>query len=218
MPGGIWILIVAAAVIVPVVILAVRAAERRRTEALQQLGQELGLDFDPDATGMPAPEFTHLRLFQHGRGRKARNLFYCRHRGQDSYLFDYQYTVSSGKSSHTYRQTVAAFPVREKTLPDFDLRPEHVFHKIGSAFGYQDIDFDEDPDFSKQFLLRGGDVDGVRSLFKPQCRESVLQAGNICVEGSGSWLVVYRARKRVEPRDLTEFLELARVVREAFVE
>jgi hypothetical protein len=61
-------------------------------------------------------------------------------------------------------------------------------------------------------------VDSVRHLFKPQCREAVMNAGSVCIEGSGSWLIVYRARKRVEPQQVTDFLEAARMLRESFVE
>ncbi len=218
MEDGAILLIVLGVMVVGAVALVFHAAARRRTEALQHLAQELGLDFDPEAAGMPAPEFTHLHLFQQGRRRRARNLFYCRQRGQDAYVFDYYYTVHRGNHSTTYRQTVAALPVREKTLPDFELRPEHIFHKIGSAFGYQDIDFEEDPAFSDRLLLRGPDPDAVRHLFKPQCREMLSRSGDICVEGSGGWLIVYRGHKRIEPRELTEFLELARAVRETFVD
>jgi len=40
-------------------------------------------------------------------------------------------------------------------LPFFELKPENTFHKIGQVFGYQDIDFEAFPNFSKGYLLRG---------------------------------------------------------------
>ncbi|MEC9473853.1 MAG: hypothetical protein VX584_04130, partial [Actinomycetota bacterium] len=50
-------------------------------------------------------------------------------------------------------------------LPTFVIRPENLFHKIGSTFGYQDIDFDAHPTFSKRYLLRGPDEEAIRNTF-----------------------------------------------------
>ncbi len=50
-------------------------------------------------------------------------------------------------------------------LPNFTLRPENLFHKIGQVFGYQDIDFDSHPEFSKRYLLKGENESEVRSTF-----------------------------------------------------
>jgi hypothetical protein len=46
-------------------------------------------------------------------------------------------------------------------MPHFALRPEKAWHKIGSWFGHQDIDFDSHPRFSSTYLLRGGDESAI---------------------------------------------------------
>src|SRR4029077_13545783 len=65
--------------------------------------------------------------------------------------FDYIYTVSSGKSSHTYRQTVYFRYSKELALPHFVMVPEKWYHRIGTYFGMQDIDFVQYPTFSKNY-------------------------------------------------------------------
>ena len=113
-----------------------------------------------------------------------------------------------GRSRHDYRQTVAAFKFLA-ALPQFDLRPENFLHRIGSAFGYQDIDFDSNPEFSKRYLLRG-DEEQVRRLFTPSLLMffEQLEKG-WSVETSGPWLMAYRLGKQLKPQaDLfREFIE-----------
>ena len=62
-------------------------------------------------------------------------------------VFDYKYTVGGGRSSHTYNQTVAYIKDMKVSLPFFTLGPENFFHKVGSVFGYKDIDFSSHPLF-----------------------------------------------------------------------
>ena len=85
--------------------------------------------------------------------------------GRPATLAEYSYVISSGKSNHTVRQTVVAFTEGNTGLPDFDLSPENIFHKIGGAFGYQDIDFERFEEFSKRYLLRGKDEEAIRKTF-----------------------------------------------------
>src|SRR5690242_5069549 len=71
--------------------------------------------------------------------------------------FDYIYTISSGKSSHTFRQTVYFRYSKALALPHFIMVPERWYHRIGTYFGMQDIDFVQYPTFSRNYLLRGED-------------------------------------------------------------
>lgn len=213
----ITILAIGGAVLLALVIigLAVRA-ERARTEAMRTFASDRGIEFEPDASCALPQELEQLPLFQRGRRKRTRNLIRGRSASEPEWLFDYQYTTGSGKNHRTHRQTVAAFQLSGATLPEFDLRPEHFFHKIATAFGYQDIDLPEYPQFSSWFLLRGRDEFAVRGLFTGQRIEAVTSARNICLEGSGAWLIIYRAGKRVRPADLDDFLAEARSLRKAF--
>lgn len=120
-------------------------------------------------------------------------------------IFDYKYTTGDGEDSKDHRQTVAVFQLAGKTLPGFLLKPENLLHKIGSVFGYKDIDFEESPEFSRRYLLRGDDEKAVRSLFKPWVLSFFEQKPGWSVEGRGPWLVIYRQDKRLNPERFREF-------------
>ena len=117
------------------------------------------------------------------------------------------FTTQSGQHSTTHYQTVMLFESQELRFADFELRPEHLFHKIGGAFGYQDIDFDDSPEFSKQYLLRGPDEGAVRDLFDRPARNYLENQKKVSAEGAGGRLVFYRMGKRVKPEELRDFIK-----------
>ena len=111
------------------------------------------------------PNSPICRLFSQGRSKRISNLI---HGDTDEValgIFDYRYTTGSGKNSHTYRQTVVCFRSPTSNLPQFALKPQSFLHAVGKLFGYQDIDFQSHPKFSKAFILRGTSETAVRKLF-----------------------------------------------------
>jgi len=103
--------------------------------------------------------------------------------------------------------TVVAFHSGKRSLPSFELRPEHFGHKIASSLGSQDIDFDTNPVFSKKYLLRGSDEAAVRELFGSEVIRFFEKHSEWCVEGQGEWMIFYREQKVLKPKDITTFLE-----------
>lgn len=213
-----WLIpIVLIVVVAPVAIYVAYKQARKRTEALQRVADQIGFHFDRAAHGMPPPEAAQFHLFSYS-GSDLRNLLHGKRGDQEVYIFDHSYTVRGGKSSSTVSQTVAAFPIKSRPLTDFELRPLGTLDKIGSALGFQDIDFREDPDFSSRYVLKGKDEDAVRQLFIDRRRSACVRARDVCVEGGGGWLITYRARRRVEPDGISQFLDETRAIGVAFQE
>ena len=125
------------------IVLSIRH-ERKRTEALAGIAEQMGLSFDAQGT-MPAGAFNQAPLFDIGRSRKTKNVMTGRVEDIQLHLFDYQYTTGSGKHATTHKHTVAAVEVQGFDLPKFHLKPEHFGHKIASVFGFDDIDFSDYP-------------------------------------------------------------------------
>ncbi len=118
-----------------------------------------------DDTGM-LKWLLDFQLFKRG-GRKTFSPMMIQHHGDLEFtcVFDYAYTVSSGKTTVTFRQTVYFKYSKALALPHFIMVPEKWFHRIGTYFGMQDIDFVEYPVFSQNYLLRGEDEDYIRHHF-----------------------------------------------------
>lgn len=204
------------AVVAGILYLAWRAEQRRR-EALRQMAEQLGFEFELEANPLSTAEFARFHLFTQGHGHAAANVLRGQTEREEVLLFDYRYVTGSGKNRSTHRQTVAALSLGARaSLPAFELRPENILHKIGAAFGYQDIDFPDYPSFSAHYLVRGKDQPAVREVFDGTVIEAVENARGVCIEGGGSWLVIYRAGRRLAPLRIPEFLEETRGLRSVF--
>jgi hypothetical protein len=191
--------------VVAVVGIAIYAAwqmEQKRTAAMRQAAQAMGFTFtDRDDAVLARP----FPAFDRGSGRQARNVMTGRSGGRPAALFDHQYTIRSGKNNTTHRQTVVVFD-GFAGLPDFSLGPEHFFHKIATALGYQDIDFDEHPEFSQHYLLRGADEAAIRAVFNTDVLAFLSQERGWTVQSVGGAVAVLRANRRCDPGQAPAFL------------
>ncbi|MFA5140586.1 MAG: hypothetical protein WC728_15265 [Elusimicrobiota bacterium] len=182
-------------------------SERKRREALRRMAAERGFEFLEDC-GCP-PSAGGIQLLRRGHSLRYRNLMHGDWNGSPFEAYDYQYTVGSGKSSHTYRQTVAAFRRPEACIPAFELRKEHLGDKLLGLIGMEDIDFEENPAFSKKYHLSGQDVQAVRMLFTPNVLAWFAERPGWDVAGGGAWVVFMHHGRRKEPKEYWAFLEAA---------
>ncbi len=209
-----WPIIIGIGVLglVAAIIVLTRRAERARGEALQQAGLAMGFSFTAEGDLDQIRALGDLPLYGRGHSKRAKNVMAGRTGSDDVTLFDYQYTTGGGKESHTWRQTVALYPGAGRSLPDFVLAPENVFHKLGQLFGYQDIDFDSSPVFSGLYLLRGPDEAAIRSAFSTETRAFFEHEQGWTVEVRTGNVGMYRAGKRVKPEEIGPFLEQSRAI------
>ncbi|MBL4884174.1 MAG: hypothetical protein JKY95_06525 [Planctomycetaceae bacterium] len=180
--------------------------EKARTAQFQDVADELGLQFDPDGNSAVQGSIGQLQLFNQGHSKSTKNMLSGQNQDVDIAIFGYQYTTGTGKNSNTYSQSVISFQSSNLSLPKFELRPERIFHKIGQMFGYQDIDFDSHPGFSKQYILRAPDEAAVREFFTEDILDFFESQKGISIEASDNQLIYYRASKRIKPEDVKDFM------------
>jgi hypothetical protein len=197
----------AGAAVAGAVIYIGRRGRMKRADEMARVAAELRLAFTPEGDETTMATHAGLHLFSHGRSKKARNLMRGSVRDSNVSIFDYQYTVGGGKNQHTYRQTVFSVQMEGRNLPAFSMRPENVFHKLGSMMGYQDIDFEGNPVFSKKYLLRGPDEAAIRSAFTSRVMTFLESESGLSVEADGRTLIVYRHSRSVKPEAVREFVE-----------
>ena len=201
------LIIIAALVLVGAGIALAIAHERKRTEGIRAIAEAMGFAFHPKGDASIRSRLSHFHLFSQGHSKRVRNMMHGEASGIECAILDYQYTTGSGRSSHTWRQSVMCFWSPKLALPSFSLRPEHIFHKIGSVFGYQDIDFEGRPAFSSAYLLRGKDEEAVRRLFDDAALSFYEGERGVSTEGEGDCLVYFRPGKRVKPYQVRTFME-----------
>jgi hypothetical protein len=180
---------------------------KKRTTALKKIAAELHLRFFPTGDASLVKALDNFHLFSQGYSKKIRNMLHGENQNAELAIFDYRYTTGGGKHSSTSNQTVIYFRSPTLDLPHFAVRPEGVFHKIGGAFGYQDIDFQAHRQFSQMYLLRGNDEPRIRELFGEERIAFFESHPKISVEGADNQLVFYRRRKRSRPDEVRRFMD-----------
>ena len=191
--------------------------EKKRTEALELIAKKLGFSFSK--SGRKKTKLTHEKfaLFSKGSSRKLKNEIWGNNKDNKVSIFGYSYSQRSGNNSSTYKQTVLSIEDSRLDLPKFELGPENTFHKIGQVFGYQDIDFESFPVFSKKYLLRGSDEVRIRKLFTPEVIEYFEKNQNLYVEAQGRTLILYKPSERCKPDEITGFYQKGKAALSNFI-
>lgn len=189
---------------------------KQRRAQWEQAAIELGLAFQEGVE--LAQTYGHLRFFQRGRGHRTKIALSGTAAGASVLLADHRYTTGGGKNQSTHDQTLCVLTCADLRLPDFALRREvAVFDRLGELFGAQDIDFSEDPAFSKAFVLKGSDENQLRELFHLERRQRLLQlfSGRFHLEGSGEVLLFHTGRL-VKPAEARDFVLRAGEILDVF--
>lgn len=160
-----------------------------------------------------------FNLFKYGKG-KIRNLSQKKSHTLDEEisLFDYKYTISTGKSSVTYDQTVFFVNSKNLGLPEFILKPENIGHKIAAFLGWEDIDFESYPAFSDKYHLKGKDEEFIRHHFNDDVLKFFSKTSGWTVEAVNYYLVFYAHNSLVPENILSDFFRLGYGVYELFKE
>jgi hypothetical protein len=184
-----------------------RAAARR--EALARQAMMMGYSFSPgllkpNQTGKSGlePEFAEslkaMQIFQKGRRQRISNVM-SKDSNRREWIFDFQYETGGGNNRHRVHQTVFGCRQRNWSIPGFTLHKEGFFSRI---FDGADIDFEQDDEFSHQYLLKGKDETAIRRLFTPSIRSFLTERRDWVVEANGPWIFVCRKGRIVKPDDL----------------
>lgn len=182
--------------------------EKERTRQLQQAAGPLGWSFLPDAAFNMIPGLDRFALFNQGHGKQIRNMMYGEASGIKAAVFDYIYTTGSGKHQQTHYQSVVYLEPPNLVVPYFSLRPEGFMHKIFQAFGYQDIDFGQRPEFSRRYILRGQDEPAIRQAFNDGLLSFYENYPDTCTDAGGNQLFLFRGGYRFEPQEIQSYVGL----------
>ncbi|MBU1989068.1 MAG: hypothetical protein KKD94_06340 [Nanoarchaeota archaeon] len=187
--------------------------EHKRSQEMQRRAMDMGFTYNKNPDKKMLMAFQHFAIFNRGSFmsfgsfRKIYNLCEGRSHGLTWRVFDYKYTIQQGKNSSTYKQSICHAKLPNE-LPKFSLTHESIFHKIGSAFGYKDINFETNPEFSKKYFLRGPQEEQIRKIFNSYVLSFFeSETSNLSIEADRNEIIFYRARKRIKPIEIREFID-----------
>ena len=181
---------------------------KKRTEAFQAQASGMGLHFAETADEL-IERLGDFSLFKRGRRKRTGNVLTGDAGDVKISIFDYRYTTGHGKHKRVNRQTVVLLESANIQAPEFSMRQQGFFDKFGKVLGFQDIDFDSHPKFSKMFVLQGPDEGAVREFFNPSLLEFFETQEKVSVEGGYGRILTYSARKILHPEEVKDGLAKA---------
>ena len=187
MPGPLIIFIIC--IFIAIFVLSMMQSSKR-TREWQAFAQAHHLAFSHSDIYELPERYIHFDLFKDGKLKVADNLCYGNHQGLEIITCDYQYTVDSGKRSQTgyFNVLILETPLEFQPLL---LRREHVVDKLGSAVGFEDINF-ESAEFSRTFRVKSSDKKFAYDVFHPRMMELFLSNTDVFFEAQGSAIVMYQ--------------------------
>jgi len=186
-----------------------RKQARARTLIMQAAAAQLGWTFSAEAPWNYLPGLDRFTLFNQGHSRQILNMMRGEAGGTKAAVFDYLYTTGSGRSTVRHYQTVVYLEPADLALPYFSLRPERVMTKVLAAFGYQDIDFGQRPEFSRQYVLRGQDEAAIRQTFNDSVLSFYESYSGTCTDAGGNQLFLFRGGYEFPPQEIRSYIGLA---------
>lgn len=186
-----------------------RKKEKERTQQMQMIAGQLGWNFAEEAPLDMIAGLDRFTLFNSGHNKQIKNMMYGTASGIKAAVFDYIYVTGSGKNRQTHYQTVVYLEPGNLNIPFFSLRPEGFFTKIMTAFGYQDIDFGQRPDFSNKYILRGQDELAIRQAFNDRLLAFYESYPGTCTDAGGNQLLLFRSGYRFQSHEIQTFIALA---------
>ena len=212
-PGFMAILTISAVVVsigifVAFVLAFVRRQARLRSEGfMEALEDQLSgadLEFSQEDSLGRCERLQEFKVGSVGRRRKVSNVVSGVWEGREVLCCDYRYVVGHGKHQRAYSQTILIMNL-VRPFPPFVMGPEGFFAKIAQVFGASDIDFQTHPEFSKSYVLKGKDEEGVRAAFSFDLLEYFEAQRGLTLESHDGLVLFYRVNKRCKPAALEAF-------------
>lgn len=186
--------------------------EQQHVAAYQAFCASTGYQFVADRPGAQS-DFTRIvPFFDRGYARRWRHQISGQYNGVAFSAFQYDYTISTGKSSSTYRHAMIKW-TSARPLPQFTLAPETFFTRFGEMLGWHDIAFADDPAFNSAYVLKGEHEMDVATFFNLQKRQQLCSIPGQHAAGAGTVLFWWRDGGLPDPDAFVPFLAVGDQVR-----
>ena len=146
---------------------------KARAEAIKKYCFSNGLTYREGSDIIPCGG--SFKITERGYGQRYRNIVIGKNGETEFTICDFIYETGSGKSHHTYHNTIVSLMNPYANIAPFFCRDENViFDTLGKLFGGQDINFDEDKEFSKKFVLQSHIEQAARRMFNSKVRKAFV--------------------------------------------
>lgn len=191
--------------------------EKQRSAYFQMLASQLSLKYDFEHDLGLVKQLSDFKLFKFGSSQKITNVIQERSIDSENYLFDYQYIVSTGKSSVRFDQTVFFVNSKQLSLPQFVQKPETFFTNLMAILGFKDIDFANFPEYSEKYHLEGEYEAVIRFYFSDELLKLLTTQNAFNMEAMNYYFILYHQSKLIDKNELNAFRNLGLMLYNLFI-
>ncbi|MFM7193884.1 MAG: SulP family inorganic anion transporter [Bacteroidota bacterium] len=172
-----------------------------RQIGLREFARQEGLDFYPQRTR----NAMRLRQFPFATGNRLmgeENLLSRYHDWGLLQVSDVLITEGVRQEQQEMAVTIMELSDLDLNLPDFALEPEGLWSKFAELTIGKDIDFGDQPGFSRKYYLRGRDESAIRSFFTPELRSFLENREVMHIECQHNKLLLFKRMGVIEPQEI----------------
>lgn len=175
MSGGVIALLLIAALIIVAITVMQSAADRERSQALEDWARGRGWRYDrerPEMVGL----FRGSPFKDGSSDARVRHVISGEHRGHRFLAYEYSYTstLTTAQGSLTANERYGVVVVGTRATPILEVRRTHPGHVLLAAAGVRDIEVG-DRDFDDVFHVAGDDEEFAACTLTPRVREHLLE-------------------------------------------
>jgi hypothetical protein len=215
-----WVVLGGVAALVAGGVVLARAAERNRREALETFCLMRGFRFEAERAGAEVALAALCEQFRSGHSRKWGYTLTGAVSGRPITAFEYRWVTGGGKNSHRHNLHAILWETPGTPggrLPAFTLGPENLLTRLAAVLGGQDIDFDDSPEFSSAYRLRGEDEAAIRAFLTPELRQFLALTPGQQIAAEGTHFLWWRHGRLPKPDQLEQFLMEGEAVARRFL-
>lgn len=194
------------ALIVGLIYWAAKSSQRAR-QSNETWAQEMGFQFEPSAWPLGNTQGEQLALVRTARssqGYRFENVFRGRYRMREVILFDVDYVQGQDQDGDDIHScvTAAAFPFPGRGVPQFEIHPQNMLHKLKSKVANSDIAIEGPGDFSRRYFVRGADAEAVRRFLPASFLSFLngLEKPHDTIEGGNDWILIHAGKVTAKTR------------------
>lgn len=205
---------------------------KRRIKDFRSLAAKMGFTFKEEKNHIITDYQMNFKIFDRGRSKKITAYMEATKNETTIAIFDYKFITGGGKNSTTHKNTFIIFQNASFAFPEFTLMQEHMGHKLLGALGesiekqllgFNDIDFADSPEFSKQYLLGGKEPEKIKELFTPAVRETLekninTKKSSMSVMAKRDTILFYMPQRKIKIKNIPAQIQVCSNILKAFTD
>ncbi|MBY0425763.1 MAG: SulP family inorganic anion transporter, partial [Cytophagales bacterium] len=158
---------------------------------LENFSNTYGYVFDP-RTMTNVSKYNAFDFFSRHQVNYEENIIRLEYKGIGYDVADLTLSLGEGRLKQTFEITRLLIPQLGFKIPDFTLEQENYIESISGDPELVDIDFEQYPNFSYYYLLKGRDERSVRKFFTPKIIRFFEANKGYKMESRNGMLLVYK--------------------------